>query len=134
MTDNPLAAGERVRAIPPPTAMVVFGGSGDLAHRKIVPALYNLELHRLLPQNFAFVGSSRSEYSDEEYRADMRKAVEEFSRTSPSSTRSGSRSPAGCTTSPAHRPTPTPTAASATCWTASTASSAPTATGCSTCR
>jgi glucose-6-phosphate 1-dehydrogenase len=83
MTDNPLAAGERVRAIPPPTAMVVFGGSGDLAHRKIVPALYNLELHRLLPQNFAFVGSSRSEYSDEDYRADMRKAVEEFSRTQP---------------------------------------------------
>jgi len=83
MTDNPLAAGERVRAIPPPTAMVVFGGSGDLAHRKIVPALYNLELHRLLPQNFAFVGSSRSEYSHEEYRADMRKAVEEFSRTQP---------------------------------------------------
>jgi glucose-6-phosphate 1-dehydrogenase len=83
MTDNPLAAGERIRAIPPPTAMVVFGGSGDLAHRKIVPALYNLELHRLLPQNFAFVGSSRSEFSDEEYRADMRKAVEEFSRTQP---------------------------------------------------
>ena len=83
MVDNPLAAGERVRAAPPPTAMVVFGGSGDLAHRKIVPALYNLELHRLLPQNFAFVGSSRTEYSDEEYRADMRKAVEEFSRTQP---------------------------------------------------
>jgi glucose-6-phosphate 1-dehydrogenase len=83
MTDNPLAAGERVRAIPPPTAMVVFGGSGDLAHRKIVPALYNLELHRLLPQNFAFVGTSRSEFSDDEYRADMRKAVEEFSRTQP---------------------------------------------------
>ncbi|HET8788855.1 MAG TPA: glucose-6-phosphate dehydrogenase [Actinomycetes bacterium] len=83
MEENPLAVGERVRAIPPPTAMVVFGGSGDLAHRKIVPALYNLELHRLLPQNFAFVGSSRSEYSDEEYRADMRKAVEEFSRTQP---------------------------------------------------
>jgi glucose-6-phosphate 1-dehydrogenase len=83
MTENPLAAGERVRAVPPPTAMVVFGGSGDLAHRKIVPALYNLELHRLLPQNFAFVGSSRSEFSDEEYRADMRKAVEEFSRTQP---------------------------------------------------
>jgi glucose-6-phosphate 1-dehydrogenase len=83
MTENPLAAGERVRAIPPATAMVVFGGSGDLAHRKIVPALYNLELHRLLPQNFAFVGTSRSEFSDEEYRADMRKAVEEFSRTQP---------------------------------------------------
>src|SRR6266545_4906271 len=49
---NPLVVGERVRATPPPTAMVIFGGSGDLAHRKIVPALYNLELHRLLPQNF----------------------------------------------------------------------------------
>jgi glucose-6-phosphate 1-dehydrogenase len=83
VTDNPLAAGERVRAIPPPTAMVIVGGSGDLAHRKIVPALYNLELHRLLPQNFAVVGTSRSEFSDEEYRADMRKAVEEFSRTQP---------------------------------------------------
>jgi glucose-6-phosphate 1-dehydrogenase len=83
VTDNPLQVGERVRATPPPTAMVVFGGSGDLAHRKIVPALYNLELHRLLPQNFAFVGSSRTEFSHEEYRADMRKAVEEFSRSQP---------------------------------------------------
>jgi len=81
--DNPLLVGERVRTIPGPTAMVVFGGSGDLAHRKIVPALYNLELHRLLPQNFAMLGVSRSEYTDEEYRADMRKAVEEFSRTQP---------------------------------------------------
>jgi glucose-6-phosphate 1-dehydrogenase len=80
---NPLVVGERVRATPPPTAMVVFGGSGDLAHRKIVPALYNLELHRLLPQNFTIVGTSRTEFSDEEYRADMRKAVEEFSRTQP---------------------------------------------------
>jgi glucose-6-phosphate 1-dehydrogenase len=80
---NPLVVGERTRATPPPTAMVVFGGSGDLAHRKIVPALYNLELHRLLPQNFAIVGSSRTEFSHDEYRTDMRKAVEEFSRTQP---------------------------------------------------
>ncbi len=80
---NPLVVGERVRATPPPNAMVVFGGSGDLAHRKIVPALYNLELHRLLPQNFAMVGVSRTEFTNEEFRADMRKAVEEFSRTQP---------------------------------------------------
>jgi glucose-6-phosphate 1-dehydrogenase len=80
---NPLVVGERVRATPPPNAMVIFGGSGDLAHRKIVPALYNLELHRLLPQNFQVVGTSRTEFSDEEYRRDMRKAVEEFSRTQP---------------------------------------------------
>jgi len=81
--ENPLKVSERARTIPPPNAMVVFGGSGDLAHRKIVPALYNLELNRLLPQHFAIVGVSRSPYSDEEYRADMRKAVEEFSRTRP---------------------------------------------------
>jgi glucose-6-phosphate 1-dehydrogenase len=81
--ENPLQVSERARVIPPPNAMVVFGGSGDLAHRKIVPALYNLELNRLLPQHFAVVGVARSAFSDEEYRADMRKAVEEFSRTRP---------------------------------------------------
>jgi glucose-6-phosphate 1-dehydrogenase len=81
--ENPLVVAERLRATPPPNAMVVFGGSGDLAHRKSVPALYNLDLHRLLPQNFQVVGSSRTAFSDEEYRRDMRKAVEEFSRTQP---------------------------------------------------
>ncbi|HZD70779.1 MAG TPA: glucose-6-phosphate dehydrogenase [Actinomycetes bacterium] len=86
MTDvaaNPLLVGERIRATPPPNAMVVFGGSGDLAHRKIIPALYNLELNRMLPQQFAVVGVSRSPYSDDEYRSDMRRAVERFSRTQP---------------------------------------------------
>ena len=86
MTDvaaNPLLVGERIRATPPPNAMVVFGGSGDLAHRKIIPALYNLELNRMLPQQFAVVGVSRSPYTDDEYRADMRQAVERFSRTQP---------------------------------------------------
>jgi glucose-6-phosphate 1-dehydrogenase len=39
---NPFKVAERSRATPPPNAMVVFGGSGDLAHRKIIPALYNL--------------------------------------------------------------------------------------------
>lgn len=80
---NPLQVSERSRATPPPNAMVIFGGSGDLAHRKIIPALYNLELNRLLPQHFAVVGVSRTGFSDDEYRADMRKAVEEFSRTRP---------------------------------------------------
>jgi glucose-6-phosphate 1-dehydrogenase len=83
VASNPLLVGERIRAIPPPNAMVIFGGSGDLAHRKIVPALYNLELNRMLPQQFAVVGVSRSEYSDDEYRTDMRHAVEKFSRTQP---------------------------------------------------
>jgi len=80
---NPLFAGERLRAAPPPTALVVFGGSGDLAHRKIIPALYNLELNNMLPQGFAMLGVSRTRFSDEEYRREMRKAVDEFSRTQP---------------------------------------------------
>lgn len=78
---NPLQVDEHVRASPPPAALVVFGASGDLAHRKILPALYNLEYRRLLPANFAVVGVARSAFTDEEFRADMRKAVTEFSRT-----------------------------------------------------
>ena len=80
---NPLAVQDRLRATSPPAAMVVFGGSSDLAHRKIMPALYNLERNRLLPQNFAVVGVSRTPFSDEEYRREMRMAVEKFSRTQP---------------------------------------------------
>jgi glucose-6-phosphate 1-dehydrogenase len=83
VVDNPLKVSDRARSSAPPNAMVVFGGSGDLAHRKIVPALYNLELNRLLPQHFAMIGVSRSPFTHDEYRADMRKAVEEFSRTRP---------------------------------------------------
>ena len=81
--ENPLRVSERSRPTPPPNAMVIFGGSGDLAHRKIVPALYNLELNNMLPQGFAMLGVSRTRFSDEEYRRDMRKAVEEFSRSQP---------------------------------------------------
>ncbi len=83
VVENPLKVSDRARATSPPNAMVVFGGSGDLAHRKIVPALYNLELNRLLPQHFAMIGVSRSPFTDDEYRADMRQAVEQFSRTRP---------------------------------------------------
>ena len=80
---NPLRAGLRVDAVPEPCAVVVFGGSGDLAHRKILPALYNLALNAYLPAAFGVVGVSRSEYTDEQYRAEMREAVGRFSRTQP---------------------------------------------------
>jgi len=80
---NPLRAGLRGDAVPEPCAVVVFGGSGDLAHRKILPALYNLALNAHLPAAFGVVGVSRSEYTDEQYRAEMREAVGRFSRTQP---------------------------------------------------
>ena len=51
-----------------PCAMVVFGGSGDLAARKLVPALYRLHTHNYLPSRFALVGCGRTAFTDESYR------------------------------------------------------------------
>jgi glucose-6-phosphate 1-dehydrogenase len=64
----------------PPCLFVLYGATGDLAARKIAPAIYNLALDGLLPKNFAVVSVARREFTHEEHRQDMRKAVEEFSR------------------------------------------------------
>jgi glucose-6-phosphate 1-dehydrogenase len=81
---NPLREGIRMAAVPPPCALVIFGGSGDLAHRKLVPALYNLALRGLLPAGFATIGVGRTDYGgDEGYRESLRQSVAEFSRTKP---------------------------------------------------
>ena len=61
--------------------LVIFGASGDLTKRKLIPALYNLALEKRLPERFAVVGYARSEMSHEEFRAKMRDGVAEFSRT-----------------------------------------------------
>jgi glucose-6-phosphate 1-dehydrogenase len=66
-----------------PCAMVIFGASGDLTSRKLVPALYNLALQRLLPAEFAVVGIGRHPHSDESLRAELRDAAQEFSRSRP---------------------------------------------------
>jgi len=80
---NPLRHGLRVEIPPEPCAVVVFGASGDLAHRKLLPALYNLAVGAHLPGAFGVVGVSKSEYSDTQYQTDMREAVGKFSRTKP---------------------------------------------------
>jgi glucose-6-phosphate 1-dehydrogenase len=64
----------------PPCAMVVFGASGDLTRRKILPALYNLSVANALPGRFAFLGVARKTYSPDEYRIESLAAVREFSR------------------------------------------------------
>ena len=61
--------------------LTIFGASGDLTKRKLIPALYNLALEERLPERFAVVGYARSEMSHEEFRQKMREAVSEFSRT-----------------------------------------------------
>ena len=80
---NPLRPGLRVETAPEPCVVVIFGASGDLAHRKLVPALYNLAASAHLPAAFGIVGVSKSEYSHGEFARDMREAVGKFSRTKP---------------------------------------------------
>jgi glucose-6-phosphate 1-dehydrogenase len=65
---------------PPPQALVIFGASGDLTRRKILPALYNLFYDDCLPEGFAVVGYARSGWDDDMFRKHARGAVEEFSR------------------------------------------------------
>jgi glucose-6-phosphate 1-dehydrogenase len=61
--------------------VTIFGASGDLTQRKLIPALYSLAAENRLPERFAIVGYARSEISDEEFRRKMRAAISDFSRT-----------------------------------------------------
>ncbi|MGH9894177.1 MAG: glucose-6-phosphate dehydrogenase, partial [bacterium] len=65
---------------PEPCTLVIFGGSGDLARRKLVPALYNLFLDGTLPSNFAVLGIGRKPMSDEDFRASTREGIIAYSR------------------------------------------------------
>lgn len=73
--ENPLREGMRLERVAPPCALVIFGASGDLTKRKLVPALFRLVQERLLPAEFAIIGVARQQLSDEEFRAQMREAV-----------------------------------------------------------
>ncbi len=57
---------------------VIFGASGDLTRRKLVPALYSLFVQNLLPDKFTLLGVSRSQFTDEAFRLEMRSAINEF--------------------------------------------------------
>src|SRR5437764_613494 len=76
---NPLTEGlERLPV--PGTTLVIFGATGDLARRKLLPALYNLAHEGALPERFNMVGVSRREQSDDEFREFARESITEFSR------------------------------------------------------
>ena len=77
MPSTPSSAKEN----PDPCTIVIFGASGDLTKRKLLPALYNLAMTYQLPSRFSVVGYARSEMSNEEFRRKMRDAVSELSRT-----------------------------------------------------
>src|SRR6202453_1202470 len=80
--ENPLVAGlERLPVAP--TTLVIFGATGDLAKRKLLPALYNLAHEGALPERFHLVGVSRKEKEDEDYRDECEQAIRRFSRRKP---------------------------------------------------
>src|SRR5262245_52452356 len=73
---NPRREGLQRQRVPEPCAMVIFGASGYLAHRKLVPAIYGLAHEGSLPPYFALVAVAVSEFTTESFRKDMRQAVE----------------------------------------------------------
>jgi glucose-6-phosphate 1-dehydrogenase len=80
---GPPRAGMVTERKPDPNTVVIFGATGDLTHRKLMPALYNLACARLLPRGFSVVAFARRPYSDDRFREEMREAVNRFSRTRP---------------------------------------------------
>ncbi len=81
--DNPLREGLQAELVAEPCVVVIFGATGDLTHRKLMPALYNLALDRLLPAGSSLVGFARRPFTDESFRGDMLDAAREFSRQQP---------------------------------------------------
>jgi glucose-6-phosphate 1-dehydrogenase len=79
---NPLRVGLRAGGATVPAVFIIFGATGDLAHRKLLPAIYNLGKRGLLPNRFAVVGYARREMTNEAFREAARQSVERFSRTS----------------------------------------------------
>ena len=63
-----------------PTIFFIFGGTGDLTSRKLIPALYNLFLDGWMPKNFAVIGMGRTLYSNEQFRALLLEDLNKFSR------------------------------------------------------
>ncbi|MBI3750015.1 MAG: hypothetical protein HY262_14400, partial [Chloroflexi bacterium] len=81
--ENVLREGLRLERVPDPSVLVLFGGTGDLAHRKVIPALYQLWRTNLLPHEFVLLAIGRRPYDDETFRTDIRASLDQFSRVLP---------------------------------------------------
>ena len=79
LQENPLRVGLRQQRTPEPLIMVIFGASGDLTQRKLVPAIYHLKREGKLPPELTIVGVARREWSHDYFREQMRQGIEEFS-------------------------------------------------------
>lgn len=81
VSNNPLRAGLQMDRMPEPCVMVIFGVTGDLTARKLMPSLYDLTIGHPLPEGFSIIGVSHRDWSDETFRDEMRAAVERGART-----------------------------------------------------
>src|SRR6478672_8663959 len=81
--ENVLREGLRLERVPDPSMLVLFGATGDLAHRKVIPALYQLWRTNLLPLEFVVVAIGRRPYDDDSFRAEIRASLEKYSRVLP---------------------------------------------------
>ena len=75
---NPLLDGLRIEPAPAPTTLVIFGASGDLTKRKLLPAVYQLSRGQRLPARFSIIGVARTPMSDDEFRQEFQDSLKEF--------------------------------------------------------
>ncbi|AFZ30189.1 glucose-6-phosphate 1-dehydrogenase [Gloeocapsa sp. PCC 7428] len=79
LLENPLRVGLQQERMPEPQILVIFGASGDLTQRKLVPALYKLRRERRIPPETTIVGVARRDWSHDYFREQMREGIEQFS-------------------------------------------------------
>ena len=77
---NPLRDNLRIEATPGPTTLVIFGASGDLTKRKLLPAVYHLARNHRLPPRFAVIGIGRTQMDDNAFRDQFRDSLREFAK------------------------------------------------------
>ncbi len=80
---NPLREGLEQERVPDASCLVIFGASGDLTQRKLIPALYSLAHDGLLPAGQTIIGYARPDYTDDAFRIAMRESCDKFARTRP---------------------------------------------------
>src|ERR1700704_6647594 len=80
---NPLREGLEQERVPDASCLVIFGASGDLTQRKLIPALYSLAHDGLLPAGQTIIGFARPDFTDDAFRLAMREACDKFARTRP---------------------------------------------------
>lgn len=78
LLENPLRVGLQQDRVPEPQILIIFGASGDLTQRKLVPALYQMKRERRLPPELTIVGFARRDWSHDYFRDHMREGVEQF--------------------------------------------------------